>query len=308
MCWAATAALLLVALPADVDGVPGGPLIGYGALLLSAAAHGAYRAARDRRPWPLRAPLAAALAVALLAVPAGGVFAYESARDEAVEEMLLERLRTADRIVAGLKGEPFDGGTTEARYKKALGIYRGLAADHPGSEAADRLPASLKTYYESVASPYAAKRYCDAVAPLQHLRTVPATYGKDRLGALAAWPETTASPPRSTSAASRASAARRARTPSARCSAPFPTPARPARSGPPSARPSRAARPRSRAPPPAPPSTNCAPSAPPRTPCPPGRSTARPCAGPPTGPCGEASTPAGSTSSRTAASPRPPRP
>ncbi|WP_232626749.1 hypothetical protein [Streptomyces alfalfae] len=40
-----------------------------------------------------------------------------------------------------------------------------------------------------MASPYAAKRYCDAVAPLQHLRTVPATYGKDRLGALAAWPD-----------------------------------------------------------------------------------------------------------------------
>ncbi|MEU6825853.1 hypothetical protein ABZ921_35015 [Streptomyces atriruber] len=138
-----------------------------------------------------------ALGVALLAVPTGASLAYESARDEAVERMLLDRIDEADRIVAGLKGQPF-GGTTERRYKKALGIYRGLAEDHAGSKAADRLPVSLGAYYKAVAAPYAAGRYCDAVAPLRHLRTVADTFPafrKDRLdslgplGALASWPD-----------------------------------------------------------------------------------------------------------------------
>ncbi|MFD6436861.1 hypothetical protein [Streptomyces venezuelae] len=189
---AATAALLLVALPADVDGVPGGVLVGYAVLLLLAAVHGAYLAARDRRALPLRTPIALGLGVVLLAMPAGASFAYEDARDEAVERMLLDRLDEADRIVAGLDARSY-GGATERRYEKALGIYRDLAEDHPGSEAADRLPAALTTYYESVAAPYAAGRYCDAVTPLEHLRTVPGTFAaparKRHLGGLASWPD-----------------------------------------------------------------------------------------------------------------------
>ncbi|MEV5982719.1 hypothetical protein [Streptomyces sp. NPDC052114] len=191
LCCAATAALLLVALPADVDGVPGGVLIGYAAVLALAAAHGARLAARDRGRWPLRTPLAVGLGVVLLAVPAGGSFAYASARDEAVEQMLLDRLDRADRIVAGLDGQPF-GDATKKRYEQALGIYRGLAADHGGSRAAGRLPDSLDRYYKSAAAPYAAKRYCEAVTPLEHLRTVPDALGpdgKDRLGTLATWPD-----------------------------------------------------------------------------------------------------------------------
>ncbi|MFH8289453.1 hypothetical protein [Streptomyces sp. NPDC018059] len=191
LCCAATAALLLVALPADVDGVPGGLLVGYAALLALAAAHGALRAARDRGRWSLRAPLAAGLGVVLLAVPTGGAFAYESARDEAVEQMLLGRLAKADRTVAGLDGQPFDG-PAETKYAKALRVYRSLADDHPGSKAAGRLSDSLGAYYRSVAAPYTARRYCDAVTPLTHLRTVPRTLGapgKDHLGTLATWPD-----------------------------------------------------------------------------------------------------------------------
>ncbi len=191
LCCGVSAALLVLALPADVDGVPGGVLLGYVALLLLAAVHGALRATRDHRPWPVRAPLAAALGVVLLAVPSAAAFAYESARDEAVEQMLLDRLHKADRIVADLDGRPFED-ATETRYKKALHIYRGLAADHPGSKAADRLPASLAAYYDSVAAPYTAKRYCEAITPLKHLRTVPETLGtpgKDHLGALADRPD-----------------------------------------------------------------------------------------------------------------------
>ncbi|MEU7584499.1 hypothetical protein AB0B50_43765 [Streptomyces sp. NPDC041068] len=188
LCCAATAALLLLALPADVDGVPRGVLLGYAALLLLAAAHGALRAARDRRPWPLRTPVAVALGVVLLAVPAGGSYAYEVAHDEAVEQMLIDRLERADRIVASLDGRPFDD-AAKRQYNKALGIYRGLAEDHAGSQAADRLPDSLDAYYKSAAAPYEARRYCDAIAPLEHLRTVPDTLGKDHLGSLATWPD-----------------------------------------------------------------------------------------------------------------------
>ncbi|MFI7321526.1 hypothetical protein [Streptomyces venezuelae] len=188
---AATAALLLVALPADVDGVPGGVLVGYAVLLLLAAVHGAYLTTHTPRPHPLRAPVAVGLGVVLLAVPAGASFAYEDARDEAVERMLLDRLGEADRNVAALRGQPF-GGTTERTYDKALRVYRGLAEDHPGSRAADRLPGSLTAYYKSVAAPYAAGRHCDAVTPLKHLRTVPRTLAapaRKHLGALATWPD-----------------------------------------------------------------------------------------------------------------------
>ncbi|MFJ2774020.1 tol-pal system YbgF family protein [Streptomyces sp. NPDC087300] len=188
LCCAATAALLFIALPADVDGVPGGVLVGYVAFLLAAAVAGAHRATRvpgDRR---LRGPVAVGLGVVLLAVPAGGAFAYEGARDEAVEQMLIGRLERADRIVAGLAGEPYDGAAVR-KYGKALAVYRGLAEDHPGSKAADRLPDSLDAYYKTVAAPYAAKKYCDAISPLKHLRTVPDTLGKDDLGTLATWPD-----------------------------------------------------------------------------------------------------------------------
>ncbi|MEU6125065.1 hypothetical protein [Streptomyces sp. NPDC047123] len=191
LCCAATATLLAVALPAGVDRAPTALLVGYAAVLLLAAAHGAYRARRDPRRWPLRAPLAVALGVVLLAVPAGGSYVYEGAHDEAVEQMLLDRLDRADRIVAGLDGQPF-GNTTERQYRQALGIYRGLAEDHAGSRAADRLPTSLDAYYTSLAAPYAAKKYCDAVGPLEHLRTVPRTLGprgEEHLGRLARWPD-----------------------------------------------------------------------------------------------------------------------
>ncbi|MEV7190626.1 hypothetical protein AB0N81_02300 [Streptomyces sp. NPDC093510] len=194
LCWAATAALLFVALPADVDGVPGGVVIGYVVFLVVVAADGARRAVRAGPTGygrSLRTPLTVGLGVVLLAVPAGGAFAYEAAHDEAVEQMLLDRLDNADRIVAGLDGRPF-GGATEQQYKKALRVYRGLAEDHNGSQAADRLPDSFDAYYKSVATPYAAGRHCDAVTPLKHLRTVPETLGapgKDRLGSLAAWPD-----------------------------------------------------------------------------------------------------------------------
>ncbi|MGW7270603.1 hypothetical protein ACWGH5_08800 [Streptomyces sp. NPDC054864] len=187
LCWAATAALLLVALPAEVDGVPGGVLIGFVAFLLIAAADGARRALRTHQKWPLRAPLAVGLGLVLLAVPAGGVIAYDAARDEAVEQMLLDRLDKADKIVTAAEGRTFDA--AEDDYRSALAIYRDLGDDHPGSKAADRVPDSLSAYYKSVAAPYDERKYCDALQPLKYLRTLPDTLGKDRVGALATWPD-----------------------------------------------------------------------------------------------------------------------
>ncbi|MFI8929035.1 hypothetical protein ACIG3E_15325 [Streptomyces sp. NPDC053474] len=187
LCWAATAGLLLIALPADVDGVPGGLLVGYLALLVLAAADAARRARRTALALRLRAPLAAALGVVLLAVPAASAFAYEAARDEAVEDMLLERLADADRLVADQDGQDF--ASSERAYRSALDTYRDLVRDHGGSRAADRVPDRLDAYYKAVARPYADGRYCQAIAPLTYLRTLPDRIGENRLGRLATWPD-----------------------------------------------------------------------------------------------------------------------
>ncbi|WP_238431986.1 hypothetical protein [Streptomyces cavernae] len=187
VCWAATAVLLLVALPADVDGVPRGALIGYLVLLVLAAVDGARRGLRTPLARPSRAPLALALGLALLLVPAAGTVAYDGARDEAIEQMLLDRLTDTDELVEAQEGKPFSA--AEDEYKTALARYDDLVEDHPGSRAAGLVPERLETFYETVAAPYDAKDYCGSVEPLTYLRTLPDTVGEDRLGELAAWPD-----------------------------------------------------------------------------------------------------------------------
>ncbi|MFJ8823154.1 hypothetical protein ACIREE_15355 [Streptomyces sp. NPDC102467] len=189
LCLAATAGLLVVALPADPDGVPGWALAGYAALLLIAAADGARRGLRARST-ALRAKpvLLVALAVVLLAVPAGGAVAYGGLRDDAVEDMLLDRLAATDALVKNASADDF----AQARpaYRTALARYRALTVDHPGSRAAHRVHDSLDTYYKTVAAPYTEKDRCGAVAPLEYLRDVPRSIARDILGDLAAWPDT----------------------------------------------------------------------------------------------------------------------
>ncbi|CAM5427192.1 hypothetical protein STANM309S_00405 [Streptomyces tanashiensis] len=105
LCWLATAALLVAALPADVDGVPVGLLVGYGVFLLAAAADGARRGLRATlRIGASFRRLALPLALVLLAVPAGGSLAYGAARDEAKEQALLEQLAAADALVKSADG------------------------------------------------------------------------------------------------------------------------------------------------------------------------------------------------------------
>lgn len=187
VCWIATALLLLAALPADPDGVSTGTLSLYLAFLALAAAHGAFRGLRSPLSWPPQAPLALVLGIVLLAVPASGAVLYGNARDEAIEQALEDRLDTADRLVQAAKNEPFS--TSESRYRKALATYHDLDAHHADSRAGHRVPDSLKTYYTTVATPYAQKKYCDAVAPLKYLRTVPDSIDKQRLGSLTTWPD-----------------------------------------------------------------------------------------------------------------------
>ncbi|WP_432175411.1 hypothetical protein [Streptomyces sp. Tue6028] len=186
-CWTATAILLVVALPADPDGVPGAVVVLYLGFLVLAAAHGARVGLRTRLSWPPNSLVAAALGIVLLAVPAGGAVLYDGARDEAVEQMLLDRLDRADELVKASGKQPFR--TAEADYRRALAVYDGLRDDHPGSRAARRVPARLQAYYATVASPYEEKDYCDAVPPLEYLRTVPRTMGEKDLGDLAGWPD-----------------------------------------------------------------------------------------------------------------------
>ncbi|MDH6220310.1 outer membrane protein assembly factor BamD (BamD/ComL family) [Streptomyces pseudovenezuelae] len=186
-CLAATGILLVVALPADPNGVPGPLVVLYLILLVAAAAHGAWLGLRTRLAWPPNPLVAAGLGIVLLAVPAGGVVLYDGARDEATEQMLLDRLEQANELVTSGGTRPFELAQTE--YRQALTIYHGLTADHPASRAAARVPDRLKTYYSTVAAPYSEQNYCGAVPPLKYLRTVPRTMDKKALGSLSTWPD-----------------------------------------------------------------------------------------------------------------------
>ncbi|MGW6580908.1 hypothetical protein ACWF76_16245 [Streptomyces globisporus] len=188
VCWAATAVLLWVALPADPDGVPAGVLVGYLLVLVAAAVDGGRIARRSAAGGAWRPGMAVGLGVVLLAVPAGGAVVYGSARDEAREQMLLERLEAGDQRVATASRQPF--GTAKGEYGKALDVYRALGEDHPGSRAAKLVPDRLKAYYDAVSAPYAKKQHCEAVAPLTYLRTLPGSVDRKLLGELAAWPDT----------------------------------------------------------------------------------------------------------------------
>ncbi|MFJ3222542.1 hypothetical protein ACIPJS_04145 [Streptomyces sp. NPDC086783] len=187
VCWAATVVLLFVALPADPDGVSGGALTAYVVFLVLAAAHGAVVGLRTRLMWPAAAPVAILLGLVLLAVPAGGVVLYDGARDEATEEMLLDRLERADRLVSKAEGKPF--GSARSDLKDAWREYGDLRDDHPDSRAAERVPDRMKSYYSTVGAPYAQKKYCDAIPPLQYLRTLSRGTDKKDLGSLATWPD-----------------------------------------------------------------------------------------------------------------------
>lgn len=187
VCWVATVVLLLVALPADPDGVSGVLVTLYVVFLVFAAVHGALVGLRTRLAWPAPTPLAVVLGLVLLAVPAGGVVLYDNARDEATQQMLLDRLEKADQLVADSGRLPFSA--AEPHYRQALVAYDDLTTAHSGSRAAGKVPDRLKTFYTTVAGAYTQKNYCDAIPQLKYLRTVPGTIGKKQLGSLTTWPD-----------------------------------------------------------------------------------------------------------------------
>ncbi|WP_173315947.1 hypothetical protein [Streptomyces fulvorobeus] len=187
LCWAATGGLLLAALPAEADGMSTGIVVAFVVLLALAAADGAWTARRTAVGGSWRPLVAAGLGVVLLGVPACAVVVYGSERDEAVEQMLLDRLEKGDRAVAAASGKPFP--TARAEYRSALAVYRELGEEHAGSRAGKLVPARLKAYYEAVSAPYRAKDHCQAVEPLTYLRTVPDSVDPGLLGPLAGWPD-----------------------------------------------------------------------------------------------------------------------
>jgi hypothetical protein len=187
LCWIATAGLLLVALPADPDGVPVIALVLYAVFLAVVAAHGARVGLRARTTRPRRAPVALASGLVLLVVPAGGVVLYGDARDEAVQQMLLDRLERADALVTRSGKQAF--GLAKDGYREAVAIYENLSADHPGSRAADRVPARMSAFYSTVGAAYAQGDHCGAIEPLTYLRTVPKSMPHTDLGELADWPD-----------------------------------------------------------------------------------------------------------------------
>lgn len=188
LCWIATGILLVAALPADPDGLPGGVVRAYGLVLVLAAAHGAWLARGAGLTLPWRSTVAAGLGLVLLVVPVGGAVGYEAAREEAYQQMLLDRLAETDRLVTtASKQAGFAEGKDE--YQRALKAYRALGDDHPGSRAAQRVPDRLDRFYDTVAAPYREKEYCEALEPLRYLWKLPDTMGSKRLGSLADWPK-----------------------------------------------------------------------------------------------------------------------
>lgn len=186
-CWVVTGVLLLMALPADPDGVATGAVVGYVLVLVAAALDGARIARRTAVGGSWRPVVAAGAGLVLLAAPTGGVVFYGSAQDEAVEQMLLDRLGESDRTVRAASGRTFDA--ARADYRSALAVYRDLGEEHAGSRAGKLVPERLKAYYAAVAAPYRQGRHCEAVAPLTYLRTVPGAIDPGLLGDLAGWPD-----------------------------------------------------------------------------------------------------------------------
>ncbi|MFB6986406.1 MULTISPECIES: hypothetical protein [unclassified Streptomyces] len=187
LCWAATGALLVVALPADADGVAGWLVVAYLVVLVVAAADGARTARRRTVGGSWRPLVAAGAGLVLLAVPAGGVVFYGSAQDEAVEQMLLDRLERGDRSVAAASGKSFADARDD--YRSALAVYRDLGEKHAGSRAGKLVPKRLDAYYRAVSAPYRQKKHCEAIEPLTYLRTVPEAIDRKLLGDLADYPD-----------------------------------------------------------------------------------------------------------------------
>ncbi|MFF9345961.1 hypothetical protein [Streptomyces sp. NPDC014734] len=186
-CWAATGALLFVALPADPDGVATGVVVAYAVALVLAALDGARAARRRAVGGSWRPVVAAGAGLVLLAAPAGGVALYGSERDEAVEQMLLDRLEQGDRGVAAASGRPF--ADVRDDYRSALAVYRDLGEKHTGSRAGKLVPKRLDAYYRAISAPYRQNKYCEAVEPLTYLRTVPKAIDRKLLGDLVGFPD-----------------------------------------------------------------------------------------------------------------------
>lgn len=191
---AATGLFLLLVLPADTDGAPGLLVALYALVLIGAALDGARRA-RVPVPRPplvlpaLRPAVAVALALVLLAIPVGGAVAYEAARDEAVEKMLLGRLADADKKVEATRESSVSSEDKGPGFTAALGVYRELGENEGDSRAGKLVPERLAAFYDAVSVPYTEKNYCEAVDALTYLRDVPDQVDGDLLGKLATWPD-----------------------------------------------------------------------------------------------------------------------
>ncbi|MFI0941760.1 hypothetical protein [Streptomyces sp. NPDC021020] len=183
-----TGIFLFTALPADPDGVSGGMLVTYLVFLALTAAHGALRGLRTRLSFPPQAPLALLMGLVLLAVPAGAAVYYKGAKDDAVQQQLLDRLDKADKLVQAAKAKPF--ASAKSDFDSALGTYNDLHTKHADSKAGKKVPDRMKTFYTAVGGAYDQKKYCDAIDPLTYLRTtVPQHIDADAVGSLATTPD-----------------------------------------------------------------------------------------------------------------------
>jgi hypothetical protein len=186
--WIATALLLLIVLPATAGGVPIAITVIYLAFLATIAVHGGVRALRTPLTCPPRSQLAFGLAVVLLVVPVGGTVLYDNAHQEAIQQMLLKRLTTADASLTTAEAEPIATGETD--FAPGLATYRDLLEHHGTSRAGKLVPERLTVFYQNVSAPYTNRDYCNAIEPLTYLRGLPSgTFSTQELGTLATFPD-----------------------------------------------------------------------------------------------------------------------
>ncbi|GAA4054256.1 tetratricopeptide repeat protein [Nonomuraea soli] len=179
----ATGLLIVVAVPADPDGVPGALVAAWVVVAVAAAVHGAWRAmgASPSTASERLVPFALPMALALLAVPVSAVVVHNamrrSAQEEAYQLAQLSRLAQAGRLAG------------ESRFDDALEIYVDLSENHARSRAAAGVRAGIEKLYEQVAAPYRRGDYCRAPQALGYLRGLPEKVGPALLGDLAGWPD-----------------------------------------------------------------------------------------------------------------------
>ncbi len=187
VCWAATAVLLLVALPADADGIPGPRSPATPCSCWRRPSTAGSPACAPSRPGRTERPSRCCWVCCCSPYRPAARSGTRTPTTKPWSGRSSAGWSAPNDLVAASGRRSF--GSAARDYRTALEVYRDIAVHHAGSRAAEKVPDSLRTYYTTVGAAYGHREYCAAVEPLKYLRTVPDTIPKEHLGSLAGWPD-----------------------------------------------------------------------------------------------------------------------